>query len=81
QRALERHLQALHWSPGTPPPRVWLCVGAREGEQMRQGARRLREALHQRGWAPGGFEQPDGGHDEASWAARVEPMLRYLYGG
>lgn len=77
--AVERQLRCTRLPPGVPPPRVWLCVGAREGRQMVHGARRLREVLQQRGWAPGGLEHPDGGHDEISWAARVEPMLRFLY--
>jgi predicted alpha/beta superfamily hydrolase len=64
---------------GLAPPKVWLCVGAREGRAMVHGARLLRDALLQRGWAPVGVEEPGGGHDEASWADRVEPMLRFLY--
>jgi predicted alpha/beta superfamily hydrolase len=78
--AFEAQLRTVQLPFELPPPRVWVCAGGREGVQMVQGARRLREALQQRGWAPGGVEQPDGGHDEASWAARVEPMLRFLYG-
>ncbi len=66
--------------PGAVPPRVWLCVGGREGQAMVEGVRLLRQTLLQRGWAPGGLEQAGAGHDEASWAARVEPMLRFLYG-
>ena len=73
-------VRAAQLPPGTAPPRVWLCVGAREGQAMLEGARLLRQTLLQRGWAPGGLEASDGGHDEASWAARVEPMLRFLYG-
>ncbi len=61
------------------PPRIWLHVGERELPVMRDGARRLCDALQARGWAPACAELPGAGHDEASWAARVEPMLRYLY--
>ncbi len=61
-------------------PRVWLDVGTDEGPGAVDGARRLRAALQARGWAPAYLEQPGAGHDEAAWAARVEPMLRFLYG-
>jgi predicted alpha/beta superfamily hydrolase len=64
----------------TPVPRVWLDVGTDEGQGTLDGARRLRAALQARGWAPAYLEQPGAGHDEAAWAARVEAMLRFLYG-
>ena len=40
----------------------------------------LQRALQARGWPPAYLEQPGAGHDEAAWAARVEPMLRFLHG-
>jgi hypothetical protein len=47
-------------------------------------SRRLRDALVAKGWKPGTdlqyLEQENGHHDEVSWASRVEPMLRFLYG-
>ncbi|MBK6470830.1 MAG: alpha/beta hydrolase [Betaproteobacteria bacterium] len=64
----------------TPVPRLWLDVGLDEGHGTLDGARRLRAALQARGWAPAYLEQPGAGHDEAAWAARVESMLRFLYG-
>jgi predicted alpha/beta superfamily hydrolase len=64
----------------TPAPRIWLDVGGREDPGMVDGARRLRDALRARGWAPAYLEEPAGGHDEASWAARVPAMLDFLYG-
>jgi predicted alpha/beta superfamily hydrolase len=75
-----------------PPnrPRVWLDIGLLEGDEALRGARQLRDALLARGWlttAPAGAARPtlayvedaNGTHDEASWAGRVEPMLRFLY--
>lgn len=69
--------------PGPPRPRLWLDIGAQEGASAVQDVRALRAALLERGWTPNTLaylEQADGGHDEASWAARVERMLRFLYG-
>lgn len=63
-----------------PPPRIWLDVGLREPGQTVPATRRLRDALRAAGHTPQLAEAPDGTHDEASWAARVAPMLRFLYG-
>lgn len=65
---------------GLPVPRLWLAVGLDEGEGALAGARRLRAALQARGWPPTYLEQPAAAHDEAAWAALVEPMLRFLHG-
>ena len=74
---------------GSGRPRVWLDIGLLEGEGAVTGARRLRDALLQRGWrqgVPGSplratlayAEAPGAAHDETAWAARVEGMLRFL---
>lgn len=63
-------------------PRLWLDMGALESRDGLAQARRLREVLQSRGWrgaALAYFEDPWGTHDEASWAARMEGMLRFLY--
>jgi predicted alpha/beta superfamily hydrolase len=65
---------------GLPPPRVWLDMGREEGDHMLQGAQALRDTLLARGWPVHYLEQPGAGHDEFSWAGRVEPMLRFLFG-
>jgi predicted alpha/beta superfamily hydrolase len=82
-----RDLQALPLAVGQALPRLWLDMGGQEGEGALAAARQLRDALLQRGWALHGAaptlaytEAPDGRHDEASWALRVEGMLRFLYG-
>jgi predicted alpha/beta superfamily hydrolase len=79
-RALLQDVATTPWPADLPAPRLWLDVGAREAEGMVDGARALRQALHTRGWTAHYLEQADGGHDEASWAARFEPMLTWLYG-
>lgn len=77
--AIIDQVRQQQWDAGLAPPRLWLDIGARESNGMIDGARALRDALTVRGWQVSYLEQPDGGHDEASWAARVEPMLRWLY--
>lgn len=63
--------------------RIWLDAGTREGERVIADSRRLRDALVAKGWTLGEdlayFEAPDGEHNERSWAARVGPMLEFLF--
>ena len=68
--------------PGAPRPRLWLDIGALEGERAVAEARRLRDALRRQGWTDARLayvEAADGDHDEVSWAGRVEGMLRFLF--
>ncbi len=64
-------------------PRVWLDVGDREGSRTLADAEQLNRRLVANGWRAGEtlhFERVHGGtHDEASWARRVRPMLRFLF--
>jgi len=64
-------------------PRVWLDVGDREGQRTLRDAEQLARRLKANGWRPGEtlhFEKVHGGtHDEASWAERVRPMLKFLF--
>jgi predicted alpha/beta superfamily hydrolase len=64
-------------------PRLWLDVGDAEGRRTLQNAEQLCRRLIANGWRPGEtlrFERIAGGtHDEASWATRVQPMLRFLF--
>lgn len=66
-------------------PRVWLDVGDHEGPKTLKDAEQLARRLRANGWEPGKtlhFERIHGGtHDEASWAARVRPMLHFLFPG
>jgi predicted alpha/beta superfamily hydrolase len=78
-----RDVQVWQGAGGGARPRLWLDIGGREGEGAVPAVRRLRDALSQRGWTPANLaytEAPEGRHDEASWALRVEGMLRFLYG-
>jgi enterochelin esterase-like enzyme len=64
-------------------PRLWLDVGDAEGRRALQDAEQLSRRLIANGWRAGEtlhFERVDGGtHDEASWSARVKPMLKFLF--
>ena len=64
-------------------PRVWLDVGDREGQRTLRDVEHLARRLKANGWDPGKsmhFEKvPGGTHDEASWAGRVRPMLKFLF--
>lgn len=64
-------------------PRLWLDVGDREGRRTLHDTEQLARRLKANGWIPGQtfqFERvADGMHDEASWARRVRPMLRFLF--
>ena len=64
-------------------PRVWLDVGDKEGKRTVHDAESLFRRLKANHWRAGEslhFEKVHGGtHDEASWARRVKPMLRFLF--
>ncbi|MGC1461392.1 MAG: alpha/beta hydrolase-fold protein [Terracidiphilus sp.] len=64
-------------------PRLWLDVGDQEGLRTLENAEQLNRRLEANGWKAGEnlhFERVAGGtHDEASWARRVRPMLRFLF--
>ena len=64
-------------------PNLWLDIGDQEGHKALHDAEQLARRLCANGWKQGStlhFERIHGGtHDEASWAARVRPMLRFLF--
>jgi enterochelin esterase-like enzyme len=64
-------------------PRIWLDVGDAEGRRTLADAELLDARLKAHGWHEGvdlHFERAKGGaHNEASWAQRVGPMLRFLF--
>ncbi|MES2177128.1 MAG: alpha/beta hydrolase-fold protein [Gemmatimonadota bacterium] len=65
------------------PLRIWLDAGTAEGSDTIQNARDLRDALVAKGWAIGDdlayLEAEGGEHNEASWGARVAPLLKFLF--
>jgi predicted alpha/beta superfamily hydrolase len=67
-----------------PPLRIWLDVGTAEGEKALEDVRALKRALIAAGWQEGVdlhyLEAADASHSETAWAARVAPMLEFLFG-
>jgi predicted alpha/beta superfamily hydrolase len=74
-----REVRAL----GTKPRlRIWLDMGAKEEGGVKD-VRLLRDALIEKGWVAGAdlkyLEAEGAEHNEQAWAARVEPILRFLF--
>jgi len=66
-----------------PDLRIWLDMGTSEGGMSLQDSEKLRDVLAAKGWVLGKdlyyFEAEGATHNEAAWAGRVEPFLRYLF--
>jgi predicted alpha/beta superfamily hydrolase len=81
ERAVLREVDAL--PDGALPVRIWLDAGTAEEASVIPDVRALRDALVRKGWRLGTdlayMEAEGAGHDERAWAARVAPMLRFLF--
>jgi predicted alpha/beta superfamily hydrolase len=70
-------------APVQPLPRVWLDIGTREGPRIVDDVERFRDILVGKGWHPDGnlhYERVEGAeHNEAAWAQRVGPFLKFLF--
>jgi predicted alpha/beta superfamily hydrolase len=79
-RRILREVEALK---SRTPARIWLDMGTGEGPRAIADARLLRNALVAKGWGLGSelhyLEAQGAKHNEAAWALRVEPMLRFLF--
>ncbi|MBV9671128.1 MAG: alpha/beta hydrolase [Acidobacteriales bacterium] len=66
-----------------PELKIWLDIGTAEGQRALEDARLLRQELVKKGWREGvdlRYAEARGAtHSEAAWAARVAPMLHYLF--
>jgi predicted alpha/beta superfamily hydrolase len=64
-------------------PRIWLDIGTREGPRIVDDVERYRDVLLNRGWQYERdlhYERVEGAeHNEAAWAQRVAPFLRFLF--
>jgi predicted alpha/beta superfamily hydrolase len=62
---------------------IWVDIGTREGSVTVADARSLRDAFVEKGWTENAdlhYTEAEGAvHDEAAWAARVGPMLEFLF--
>jgi predicted alpha/beta superfamily hydrolase len=76
-------LRIVRMAEPKPRLRIWLDIGTGEGKKTLLDARALRNELVRAGWVVGDdlqySEVPEAGHNEAAWASRVGPFLRYLF--
>lgn len=74
-------LRLLGFLREKPSLKIWLDMGT--GEPDWEQVHELRDALIACGWRPDVdlkyLEVEGAGHNEAAWAARVEPALRFLF--
>ncbi len=85
-KQIVRYVEAL---PKKQPVRIWMDIGTKEGrtaeeaQQAVNDARLLKETLVKKGWKVGKdlsyFEAAGAEHNEGAWAARVEPILTFLF--
>jgi predicted alpha/beta superfamily hydrolase len=80
QKVMHRFAAAANVNPR---PAIWLDIGTREGPRIVQDVEQFRDVLLQKGWQLGRdlhYQRVEGGeHNEAAWAQRVGPFLRFLY--
>lgn len=66
-----------------PRLKIWLDMGTCEGGMSLQDTERLRDLLEAKGWVEGDdlqYSEIEGAmHNEAAWATRVGPLLRFLF--
>ncbi|MBX7223080.1 MAG: alpha/beta hydrolase [Blastocatellia bacterium] len=66
-----------------PSFRIWLDMGTKEGPSALHSARRMRDALHEKGFHQGQDlhyrEAKRARHGERAWRRRVSPMLQFLF--
>lgn len=80
QRVMHKFAAA---APVEPRPRIWLDIGTREGPRILDDVENFRDVLLEKGWALEQdlhYERVEGAeHNEAAWAARVGPFLKFLF--
>ncbi len=81
-------LHEIRALPGRLPLRIWLDIGKGEGKPFRQQTRSLQEILLDKGWQKHRhvkfadfryLEAAKAGHNESSWGARFDKVLRFLF--
>ncbi len=80
RRVIVREVSELH---AKLPLRIWLDAGTQEGAEVVADARALRDAFIAKGWVAGQdltyIEAEGAQHNEASWASRVDSVLKFLF--
>lgn len=73
-------LRQLRRHPIDPATRIWIDAGGRERRSVARDARAVRDVLSGQGVRTLQYvEDPEGGHDEASWGRRLAAALTWLY--
>ena len=85
-KQIVHYVEALSKKPNL---RIWMDTGTKEGRNTEDAqntlanTRLLKDTLVRKGWRPGKdlsyFEAEGAEHNERAWAARVEPILRFLF--
>lgn len=85
-KQIVRYVDAL---PKKSDVQIWLDMGTKEGRNPQEAtrgvddARLLRDTLLRKGWKIGRdlkyLEAENAEHNESAWAARVEPILTFLF--
>jgi predicted alpha/beta superfamily hydrolase len=77
-----RHILRVVEEWDGPPPRLWIDVGGREGQEALEDTRALRDRIVAKGWSGDWFrfhEDRRGDHSERAWARRVRLALEFLF--
>ncbi len=81
-------LEEISALPSRLPLRIWLDIGRREGRHYKNQTRHLHDLLLNKGWIKHRnarladfryLEAPKAAHDELSWGARFDKVLRFLF--
>ncbi|MDX2030193.1 MAG: alpha/beta hydrolase-fold protein [Blastocatellia bacterium] len=76
-------LRTVETLPAKPSTHIWLDIGTREGKFTPGQVRTLKEILLAQGWRLNAdlkyLEVKGGHHNEAAWAGRVAPALKFLF--
>jgi len=78
-------LREVESLPSKPNTRIWLDMGTEESKNGIAEARLLRDTLAKKGWSLDStmlyMEAEGAKHNEAAWAERMEPILKFLFAG
>lgn len=77
-------LRKIAGLPKRPNVKLWVDMGGSEGPSALDDARKLRDALADKGWKQGRdllyFEEANAEHNEAAWARRLPLVLHFFFG-